>query len=113
MVREVDIFDRKTGEKLREDYVPVGFTIFGCSIPDLIKIGGALLAIVVFFVNGQADKKNMQEAITTNAHNISRLIDFKDNTDSWNTYAYGTRFVDGQPLDKTYRVETNKGIVNH
>ncbi len=113
MVREVKIIDKKTGEVLREDYISATPTLLGFSIPDMFKIGGAILAVVVFFVNGQNDKDFMQKTLAAQQVTLSRLTDFKENSDSWNTYAYGTRFLDGQPLDRAFKIDNNKGIVNH
>lgn len=112
MVRKVKIIDATSGEELRETYAPATPMLFGFLSPsDVLKFGSAAVMIVVFFVNGQNDKKMMQENLTALQTTVSRLTDFKENSDAWNSQVYNTRFRDGEPVDLNYKPKT-KGVVN-
>ena len=104
MTRKVIITDADSGKQLRETYVHDEPKFFGMGIRDVVW--GILLtvAIITFFTNSDANQKTMQAT-------LNRLVDFRDNSDSWNTYAFGTRFKDGQPLDRNFIVK-NYGNVN-
>lgn len=109
MVRKVKVTDANTGETLREDYVPTQPLLFGFMSPsDILKVGSATLAVVVFFVNGQNDKKLMQDNLAAMQVSVSRLTDFRDNSDRWNTTVYNTGFRNGEPIDPSFKVR-NKG----
>lgn len=113
MTREVEIRDKKTGQVLRETYTQIVPTFFGSlnlSAADVIKLVGAILTIAVFFVNGQNDKKLMQENLSAMQVTVSRLADFKDNSDGWNTQVYGTRFRNGEPVDNNFKVKNGGNL---
>lgn len=112
MTRKVKVLDATTNELLREDYVPNDKVIFGfLNVSDAFKIGSCLVAAVVFFVNGEIRQKAVEENQVAMRETLSRLVDFKENSDSWNTQVYGTRFKDGEPVDSNFRMN-NKGNVN-
>ncbi len=112
MPRKVKICDAETGEELRETYTRMEPLLFGVLSPsDVLKVASALIAFIVFFVNGQNDKKLMQENLTAMQVSVSRLTDFKENSDGWNTQVYGTRFKNGEPVDANFTLK-NKGNVN-
>ncbi len=113
MVRKVKIIDATTGEQLREEYSPVQKLLFGFLSPtDFLKLGGAIVAVIVFFINGQNDKRLMQSNLTAMQITVSRLTDFRDNSDNFNTLAYNTKFKNGEPVDQSFKVN-NRGSVPH
>lgn len=111
MVREVEIRDKKTGQILRETYTQNTHTFFGplnISASDIIKIAGLIIMIIIFFINGQNDKKIMQQSLDELKATTSRLIDFKENSDGWDSQVFGTRFRNGEPIDTNFKVH-NQG----
>lgn len=112
--REVEIRDKETGQVLRETYVPDSIKLFGIfelTPKDLLTYGGIIVAVITFFINGQNDKKLMQANLSEMKVTTSRLVDFRDNSDSWNAQVYGTRFRNGEPVDTNFKIN-NKGNVN-
>lgn len=109
MVRKVKITDAITGEELREDYVRNQPLIFGFLSPsDVLKFGSAVIMVIVFFVNGQNDKKMMQDNLSELKITTSRLVDFKENSDGFNSQVYNTRFRNGEPIDQNFKIP-NRG----
>lgn len=105
MVRKVKITDADTGEALRETYAPAIPMFFGfLTASDLLKVISAMVAFIIFFVNGQNDKKLMQDNLTAMQISVTRLTDFRDNSDAFNTLVYGTKIKDGQPVDPSFKV---------
>ncbi len=110
MVRKVKIIDAESGEQLRETYTPATPMLFGFLTPsDVLKFGSAAVMIVVFFVNGQNDKKIMQENLTAMQISVSRLTDFKENSDAWDSQVFGTRFRNGEPIDSNFKLPNKSG----
>lgn len=116
MTRKVKIIDAVTGEELRETYTSNVPTLFGAlklTPADIIKFGSALIMIIIFFVNGQNDKKIMQENLLELKATTRRLVDFKENSDGWDSQVYGTRFRDGQPVDNTFNYNRNRQNITY
>ncbi len=112
MTRKVKIIDEETGQVLRETFTNSPPLLAGFFSPaDILKIATAGMAVIVFFVNGQNDKKIMQENLASLGVTVSRLTDFKENSDSFQTQVYGTRFRNGEPLDMNFKLP-NKGNFN-
>lgn len=108
---EIKLLVKSIIEEIRSTSTKTFFGSLNLTPADIMKFGGAVLMIIVFFVNGQNDKKLMQESLAELKTTTSRLVDFKENSDGWNSQIYGTRFKDGQPMDVSFKAH-NKGVVN-
>lgn len=106
--RPVKITDAETGKLLRETYIPDEKLIFGLlSISDCFKIGSFIIAALIFFINGEIRQKAVEANQMAMQETLSRLVDFKENSDSWNSQVYGTRFRNGEPIDVNFKVLNN------
>lgn len=103
MTRKVIITDAVTGKPLRETYVQEEQKFFGMGIRDVVWGIVLLSAITSFMVNSNNLQKSSQET-------LGRLIDFRDNSDSFQTQIYNTRFVNGYPADPNFKLP-NKGFI--
>lgn len=113
MVREVEIRDKKTGQILRETYTQNTHTFFGSlnmTASDIIKISGVFITVIIFFINSQHDKKVMQQTLDELKITTSRLVDFKENSDGWDSQVFGTRFRNGEPIDTNFKIH-NQGKI--
>lgn len=104
MTRKIKIIDVESGKELRETYTDSDPKFFGMGIRDVVW-GIALSAVITtFFMNSDANQKTL--LLTVN-----RLADFRDNSDSFQTQVYGTRFRNGEPIDSNFRLP-NRGNIN-
>lgn len=111
--REIEIRDKRTGQVLRETYTPDSIRLFGVlelTPKDLLSYVGLVITIIIFFVNGQNDKKIMQQNLAEMKVTTSRLVDFRDNSDAWDSQVYGTRFRNGEPVDSNFKMN-NRGTI--
>lgn len=112
--RQIKVIDAKTGQTLREDYIPAASNdkvIFGLlTVSDAFKIGSFLVAAVIFFVNGEIRQKAVEENQKNMTETLSRLVDFKENSDAWNSQVFGTRFRNGEPIDNHFKTKNNGNV---
>lgn len=103
MVRKVRVIDAVTNEELREAYYKEEFKFLGFSIPQIFQGLFMIVTMAVFLINSDANQKALQ--IT-----VSRLTDFRDNSDATNTLIWSTKFKNGEPQDTNFKFP-NRGNV--
>lgn len=103
MTRKVKIIDAETGRELRETYTQEEIKIFGFSFPDVVKGIGLAITVGIFLINSDAVQKKQQVT-------LDRLVDFRDNSDSFQTTVYGVRFKNGEPIDPNYKINNHGNI---
>lgn len=104
MTRKIKIIDVESGKELRETYTENESKFLGMGIRDVVW--GILLSVsaITFCINSDTHQKTMEKT-------LDRLVNFKNNSDSFQSYAWGTRIVDGQPIDINYKIG-NRGNLN-
>lgn len=98
MTRKVKIMDAETGRVLRETYVEEPSKVLGMFTPADIAKGASFLVVAAIFLI------NLDNAQKSNQATLARLVDFRDNSDSFQTTVYGTRFRNGEPIDANFKV---------
>lgn len=103
MVRKVKVIDAETKEELRESYYKEEMKFFGFSIPQIFQGIFMIVTMSVFLINSDANQKAIQLT-------VSRLTDFRDNSDNFNTLVYKTKFKNGEPADPSFKIP-NHGLI--
>lgn len=111
MTRKVKIIDAETGQQLRETYTSEPRLIFGwLTIQDAFKAASFLVAATIFFINGEIRIRGIQETQGAMTITLSRMVDFRDNADSFNTLVYKTKFKNGEPVDQNFKIPNNGNV---
>lgn len=116
--RTAVIFD-ESGKKLYqgedrrlygEDYTP---KIFGMSFMDTIKIVLYIVGATSFFMTIKFEINNMKEIQIQQNIILTKLVQWTENSDNWNSAQFGTTFKDGKPLNDRYSEWNKTQLRNH
>lgn len=102
--RKVKVIDTATGQVLREGAVRASETgpqkplLFGwLEGADILKVGAIVVGAIVFIVNSDNRIKAVEAGQAMTGQAISKLVDFTENSDMWNSSHYGVPFQGGRP----------------
>lgn len=77
-------------------------TILGMPLMDVIKISLYIGGAVIFLVKADQRLNNVESNQVKTSAVLERLIEWTQNSDSWNSAQFGTPFKDGKPLNDRY-----------
>lgn len=64
---------------------------------DILKVGMMVVGAIVFIINSDNRIKAVELSQITTTQAISKLVDFTENSDLWNSSHYGVPFQGGRP----------------
>lgn len=115
--KDRDITVKESGKKIYEgrdrryyssDYKAPGF--LGMGIADYIKLALYIGGVVVFLVKADQRLSSVETNQLKMVSTVERLVDWTQNSDSWNTLQYNTKFKNGQPENDRYWDYKNRAI---